>query len=479
MRELTRPGEGPAAGVTPDVSPQAVALPRSNVASSVWAGAHVRWLALIVLAALIVRVAWVANVQPDPRDGRFDDSVWYYRTGHLLANGEGYVFPFGTECEPDEGLDCPLSDNQPATALWAPGYPVLLAGAFSLPGDDVAWGRVLNVTAGLVLVCAVYYLGARLWSTTAGLLAAAIVAFFPSHIFFSSLLLTETVFTAMLTCVLCLTLAWTMERDVPPWKLVTLGLAVGGLALVRPEASMVLVVIGAAWFALDRSWRWLVPRTGLLVLGVALLLLPWTVRNWIEIGSPVVTTTGFGQVLLQAHHPLADGQPDIGIVVLLWDEFEHVPFPEREVKMNAHGVREAIAYAVQHPGRDLSLAPERFAAFYRSDRGAIVWNQVPDGAGARVLSSQAADSWGLFADIYYYAVIAYAVVGLPFWLRRARAGHVLILAPFVLYSLLWAFVFVGEPRYHFALGPVFAVMAGTGVAALFERLAGRPPEQSH
>jgi hypothetical protein len=205
---------------------------------------------------------------------------------------------------------------------------------------------------------------------------------------------------------------------------------------------------------------------------MAVLLLPWTARNWIELGSPIVGTTGLGQVLLQAHHSLAGGGPNLVIVDKVWQEYEGTPFPEREVKMNAFGVREALAYAVKHPWRELGLAPDRFAMFYRSDRGAIIWNQVPDGYGERVLSTRAAGGWGLFADIYYYAVIGCVVVGLPFWLRRARAEHLLILGPFLLYSLLWAFVFVGEPRYHLPLAPVFAVLAGVGLVALGERIFG-------
>jgi 4-amino-4-deoxy-L-arabinose transferase-like glycosyltransferase len=446
---------------------------------AVWPRTAMRWLAAILVVALVMRVAWVLEVQPDPRDGRFDDSVWYYNTGRLLANGEGYLYPLDALCElgqsREPGIDC--TADEPPTALWAPGYPLILSALFHLPGDDVASARALNVVAGLALVCAAYYLGSRLWSPRAGLLAAAILALFPSHVFFSSLLMTEPVFTAMLACVLSLALAWTAERDVPIWKLLALGLAVGALAMVRPEGGALVAVLAAVWFMLHHSWRWLGQRLALLVLGMAVFLVPWTVRNWVELGAPIVGTTGLGQVLLQAHHPLADGQPDIGIVDKLWDQYEGTPFPEREVRMNSFGVRESVAYAVKHPWRDLSLAPDRFAAFYRGDRGAIQWNQVRDGDGKQVLTSSA-DGWGLLSDIYYYVIIACGVVGLPFWLRRARAQHGLIFGPLVLYSLLWAFVFVGEARYHFALLPVFAVTAGIGLAALTERLSGRPAVQA-
>jgi hypothetical protein len=35
---------------------------------------------------------------------------------------------------------------------------------------------------------------------------------------------------------------------------------------------------------------------------------------------------------------------------------------------------------------------------------------------------------------------------------------------------MWAFLFVGESRYHFPLLPIFALLAAIGVAAVWERL---------
>lgn len=436
-----------------------------------WARTHVRWLAGILIVALVVRVFWVASVQPDPRDGRFDDTVWYYNTGRLLAEGEGYVFPGDAFCKFGEGIAC---DERPPTALWAPGYSLALAALFRLPGDDVAAARALNIVAGLALVAGVYYLGQRLWDRRAGLLAAGIIALFPSHIFFSSLVLTESLFAAMAIALLCLTLAWTMEREVAPRKLFGLGLVAGALAMVRPEGIVFVAVIALAWLAVHRSWRRVAAYTGLLILGMAVLFVPWSVRNAIQLRAPVFGTTGLGQVLLQAHHPAADGYPEYWIVADLSARHAHIPFPEREVRVNNTGFREALTYAVQHPGRELGLIPDRLVAFYKGDRGALVWNQVESGSGRRVLSTAWASRWGVVSDTYYYAVLGVGLLCLPFWLRRMQRRHVLLWGPFAVYSTMWAFLFVGEPRYHFALLPVFALLAAIGLAAFMQPARGGP-----
>jgi hypothetical protein len=47
---------------------------------------------------------------------------------------------------------------------------------------------------------------------------------------------------------------------------------------------------------------------------------------------------------------------------------------------------------------------------------------------------------------------------------------VLLFGPFVLYTVMWALLFVGEPRYHHPLLPVFAVLGGIGIAATLGRV---------
>jgi hypothetical protein len=220
------------------------AVPSTSALQRIRAQSHLLWLAAIVLVALAIRIVWVANVEPDPRDGRFDDSVWYYGAGRHIADGDGYVYPLDTFCsqrtdDACEGRWEPGQELEP-TALWAPGYPVLLAGLFSLPGDDVAAGRVANVIAGVVLIAGVYYLGSKLWSTTAGLLAATAMALFPSHVYFSSLLLSESVFVGAAVLLLCLAVAWTLDPETPRWRVVALGLAAGCVGMLRPEGAFII-----------------------------------------------------------------------------------------------------------------------------------------------------------------------------------------------------------------------------------------------
>ena len=51
-----------------------------------------RWLIAIFVLALVVRLGYVAYVHPNPRDGRYDDSLWYETAARHIAAGDGYVF---------------------------------------------------------------------------------------------------------------------------------------------------------------------------------------------------------------------------------------------------------------------------------------------------------------------------------------------------------------------------------------------------
>jgi 4-amino-4-deoxy-L-arabinose transferase-like glycosyltransferase len=414
---------------------------------------HLLWLGGILLVALTLRVVWVSAVQPDPRDGRFDDTVWYHHTARLLADGHGYVN---------------YAERTP-TALWAPGYPLALAALFRLPGDDVAAARALNLAAGLALVAGVYYLGSRLWDRRAGLAAAAVVALLPSHIYFSSLVLTEAPYTALAVGLLCLALAWTLRDTVTPWRAFALGVAAGAVGMVRPEGALLVVAIVASWVAYHRSLRRVASYVALLALGMAVLYVPWTVRNIIQLDAPIVSTTGMGQVLLQAHSAETGARPDLYIVVALEDRFADVPLPEREIRMNNTATRESIDYAVHHIPRELTMAPQRLAWFFRGDDSVVFWVNHAGPGHAAEFSPSWEDRWMALANVYYYIVVGVMALGLPFWLRRMDRRHVLIWAPFAVYVAMWALLFPGEARYHFPLLPVFAVLAGIGLSAFIQR----------
>jgi hypothetical protein len=433
-------------------------MSREGALDPPFAPSHTRWLLLILVATLITRILFVSVVNPDPRDaGRFDDTILWHGAARLLADGHGFVHP----------------DQLTPTGIFPPGYLVGLAALFKLPGDDVAAARALNIAASLVLVFCAYYLGSKLWDARAGLIAGGIMAFFPSGVFFSSLVLRELVFAAATAALLSLTLAWTLRDDVKPALVAVLGIIAGMVALTRPEGFFLAIAICAAWIFYHRSFSRVGAYTLLLLGGMAMLFVPWAVRNYLIFDQPVLLGTSGGSILYEAHQPDSRGNGNGQLPLELSLRFNDTALPKREAEINSEGTSEAIAFAIHNLPKELTLATHRFAGFYRGDSSHLVYFGPEVSAGSPELSASWLDRWRFITDSYYYLVLGVALAGLPFWVGRFRREHTLVVMPIVVYSVAWALLFVGHNRYHFPLLSQFAVLAGIGAAAIWDRLTHR------
>ena len=101
--------------------------------------------------------------------------------------------------EPGRG---PWAGDRPAgpTSLRPPLYPALVAGLWSVTGSrSLQVVRAVQMLLGLATAALVFWIGRRLYDDRAGLVAAAIAAFYPALLLANSLLLTETLFTFLLT----------------------------------------------------------------------------------------------------------------------------------------------------------------------------------------------------------------------------------------------------------------------------------------
>jgi predicted MFS family arabinose efflux permease len=73
-------------------------------------------------------------------------------------------------------------------------------------------------------------------------------------------------------------------------------------------------------------------------------------------------------------------------------------------------------------------------------------------------------------DASWYALVFVAVLSLPLWLRRDARR--LLLVNLVAVWTLFHIAFLGEPRYHVPLYPIFIIAAAGGVAAALAAAQG-------
>jgi 4-amino-4-deoxy-L-arabinose transferase-like glycosyltransferase len=183
-----------------------------------------------------------------------------------------------------------------------PGYPFFVAFALAVFGDDLRGVTLAQHLLGAGTAALTYVLGRLTFGRLAGVAAGLLVAFSAPLLVYEHYVLTEALFTFALTATLVvLTAAW--HRQTARLWLVS-GLLIGLAALVRPVGQAVLPLALLAAILPGRrrlAERPLPLRHGavavtLVLIGFALPIVPWTIRN--QLTHNLSTPSTFGRTLI-------------------------------------------------------------------------------------------------------------------------------------------------------------------------------------
>lgn len=107
-------------------------------------------------------------------------------------------------------------------------------------------------------------------------------------------------------------LAWVGQRDAPTRRgMAVLGFLAGVAVLVSPSVFLALGLAGAA-VVLTAPWRDRLPLALAYGAALALFVVPWVVRNQIELGAPVLLRSNFGLELWFGNAPESNGLTWVG-----------------------------------------------------------------------------------------------------------------------------------------------------------------------
>ena len=229
-----------------------------------------RALLALTVAAFAVRLAFLWL---EPRcEPNGDEPTW-------IAIGTLHM------ARPNKGLDPFRNGIAFYPPLYAYFFGILFRATRSLTVVLAAQSLV-----GALLVPAVGRLGSTLFGRRVGLIAAAVIAFYPELVWFSTHFWSETLLLALLW--------WAIERLVRADRRAATGAALlagvlWGLAVLTREPPLYLAPIAAVWLAWRRPGG--ARRAAAFVLALALTVLPWTVRNAIVFRAfvPVSLMGGF------------------------------------------------------------------------------------------------------------------------------------------------------------------------------------------
>ena len=427
-----------------------------------------RWLIAVFVLAFVVRLLAVAYVHPDPRDGRYDDSVWYDTTARHLAAGDGYVFDPTVWVTADGSRIYPGENTLSPTALWPPGYPVTLAVIYKLTGNSVNAARLFNILVGAATVVLVFLIALRLFDRTTAIFAGGVMALLPSHVLFTTVLLSETYFGFLLAAILALFVYRVLDRERPNLVLVA---ALGALTVFAGYVRGEFLAYGgvlALLMVVHLRARAVAPIAAFAI-GGALIMTPWVVRNQIQFGEPIVGTTGAGRVSYQGHNPETDGGASLIATTQLEAQFAGDSRKDIELKSNTEGSRLAREWATSHKLEELRLIPKRLYRLFRSDESGVTWVQ----SNKPWFGPEGADRLIRLSSLTFFGLIALALASAPRWWRSRdpRFWAIFGIVPF--YMLMFGVLFIGDPRYHYAMYIPISIFASVGLAALWRITAAQ------
>lgn len=378
-----------------------------------------RWTLWMLVTGVFLRIAWVSLFHAIPAS----DGTTYLELAKQLSTGDGYHMG-GT------------------FAYWPPGYPLFLTvWVWLFDESRIAWilpNILLFCTTGL----GVWKLGSKYLNPGATNLAVSFVAIWPGYV---TLVATPEKENLLIGLIPWLIIAWLSSLRSYRIFAVIAGVMLGFMDLTQPACLLLPVVLFISGTLLQVRLYRVIQLTVLLLIGVVVVIGPWTVRNYQVLGVPILVSTNGGSGLYRANNTLATGgYTQRGEVDLSGLD---------EVSADREGRRLAIKWIIEHPSAFLSLAIGKQLLFLGDDAGGIYTTLRR----------------GLVTDPMLYAIVKTLanIMWVTFWLAILSCITVcwrcstvcdtlfITIAMVTLYFFALHSVFESNGKYHQILWPLF------------------------
>jgi hypothetical protein len=401
----------------------------------------------------------------------------------------------------DEGNGFTVGANatQPSTD-YSPGLPLFVAGIYKATGGvHERLARLVLALIGALAPLFAYLLARRLSqprvlgspvgdkgrqvpgrAVVAGLIAGLVVAIYPATIEYTGMLMTEPLAATLLAGAL-LGILWAADDPATGaarepggplslWRWLVPGLTLGALALVRPEYLAIGLLLALLIFLRQRlhmPWRPALVATAVVVLGIVVVVAPWTARNAFALHRFVTVSTGGGQVLYAGTYLPSDGNPErVGAAVVAEHPGLFGPHAVENLRLEQILARLAEAtYPDMEPDQALSKMGKdqlrddiehhttEYIGFVATKVGRI-WSHGPR-------AIMRTPVW----EALHWVLLGLGLLGLVLLAYLRRWEALLIGAVFLAVTVVSALL-VASPRRVLVLVPLLAACAGTAAVWL-------------
>jgi hypothetical protein len=233
-----------------------------------------------------------------------------------------------------------------------------------------------------------------------------------------------------------------------------------GLATLTRSTALVLLPFALVWLVGYRGLP-LVSRHVAALIAVALLVCaPWSIRNSVLLGQPVLVSSEASEWLWRGNNPAAtgssytlDGRRMLDVAPRDFQDRIYAASEAERVRLYRDA---ALAFMRDHPLQDAALYVGKLKAFW--------WSSETTGLLYPPEWLAGYYAWSFF-------ILASAVLGAV--LARRRPATLLVLV-FLLVSALTQSLFYVEGRHRLAVEPLILVLSGLGAACVLRRQTKRP-----
>ena len=416
---------------------------------------------VILLVSVGLRVISAIFLGNEVRElpGTFDQ-VSYHALALRVLNGFGFSF--------DKNWWPVTAANAP-TAHWSFLYTGYLVLVYSLFHSPLVARLLQTLVVGILQPYLAYRVGQSAFSSSVGVLAAAITALYSYFIYYAGALMTEPFYITAILGVLYLTLRLAKGEETAKVYGLAAGLgAILGVTLLMRQLFLLFVpflFLWLWWARRKQKWSSTIWITSIATGVMVLMIVPITLYNYARFERFVLLNTNAGYAFYLANHPFygtdfipAREMPDYQ--ALIPDDLRSLD----EAALDQALLKLGLQFVQDDPWRYLMLSLDRIPEYFR------FW---PSSDSGLVSNLARVSSFGL--------MMPWMVAGMWLWLRdqsKNKASQILEMPAtllfifFVVYTGIhifsWALV-----RYRLPVDAILILFAGLAVNEFLQWVASK------
>jgi 4-amino-4-deoxy-L-arabinose transferase-like glycosyltransferase len=357
----------------------------------------------------------------------------------------------------------------------APLYAYFLGLVYAVFGSGIEAAMIANALLGALSCALVVAVGRRLFDRRVALIASAMIAADSTSIFFGGMLATANLVVPL---VLLLVLAAQRAHEFPSAARWFGAGFVLGLCALAWQALLLFVPYLLLWpvFSENSSASRRAGWAALALAGMAVVILPVSLRNYAVAGEFTLVNAGGGISLYAGNHPYAKGS--YGMPRRYSRVIADAPVERRQLfaevaeqvsgrelgpsEISAFWARETLEYISTHPRQWLRHEVRKFGLFWNA---AELWNE-------RSPTAERALSWVRRLPLISFAVAGpLALLGMGILARSWRRLY--LLYAIIEFHLIVSLAFSVLARDRMSAIPALCLFASAAACWLWDRLRSR------